>query len=220
MSFPYSHVTRANGTILTASIYNTDHQNHIDNNIPSTIDDASASVGEMQTTTTPGTVGAESLATTLEGEIQRLRYAIKEIKGSAQWYGVPTSSALFPLASADVVVGVNFIIDGVGVEIADGVAGFIEIPFACTITRASLLADQTGSIVLDLWKDTYANYQPTVADTITASAKPTIASGLKAQDATLTGWTVALAAGDILAVNVDSCTDITRCTLSLLVTKD
>lgn len=219
MSYPYSHVTRANGTILTASIYNTDHQNHIDNNIPSTIDDASASVGAMQTTTTPGTVGAESLATTLEGEIQRLRYAIKEIKGSAQWYGVPTSSALFPLASTPVVVGVNFIIDGVGVEIPDGVAGFIEIPFACTITRASLLADQTGSIVLDLWKDTYANYQPTVADTITAAAKPTIASGLKAQDTTLTGWTTSLAAGDILAVKVDSCTTITRCTLSLLVTK-
>lgn len=213
MGYPYTHTTRANGTILTASIYNTDHQNHIDNNIPSAIDDASSSVGSMQTTVDPGTAGSESLATTLEGEIHRLRFAIKEIKGTAQWYG--------PITPADPErVGVNFIVDGIGVAITPGVAGFIEIPFACTIVQASLLADQTGSIVVDLWKDSYANYQPTDADSITSATPLTIASALKAQDTTLSGWTVALAQGDVLAVNVDSCTDITRCTVSLVVTRD
>jgi len=86
MAFPYSHVTRANGTILTASIYNTDHQNHIDNNIPNTIDDYSSSVAVMQTVTDPGELSTESLALTLAGELERIRFAIKEMKGTAQWY--------------------------------------------------------------------------------------------------------------------------------------
>lgn len=89
MAYPYSHTTRANGTILTASIYNTDHQNHIDNNIPSSIDDMSGNASAMQVTTDPGGVGTESLATTLAGEIERIRFVIKEMKGTAQWYGAP-----------------------------------------------------------------------------------------------------------------------------------
>jgi len=82
-----------------------------------------------------------------------------------------------------------------------------------------MLADQSGSIVVDIWKDTYANFPPTDADTITASAPPTISSAQKSQDAILTGWTKAISAGNILAFNVDSCTTITRVTISLKVNK-
>jgi len=114
---------------------------------------------------------------------------------------------------------ITYVIDGGGSTITTGVKGDLEIPFACTITRSTLLADQSGSIVVDIWKDTYANYPPTVADTITASAKPTISATTKAQDATLTGWTTAIAAGDTLRFNVDSITTCTRVTLSLRVTR-
>ena len=41
----------------------------------------------------------------------------------------------------------------------------------------------------------------------------------KSQDSTLTGWTTAVAAGDILAFNVDSTATITRVTISLKVEK-
>lgn len=84
--FPYSHITRANGTILTAAIYNTDHQNHIDNNIPSSIDDLSSDVTTMKLMTDPGEVGSESLAVDLQGELERLRFAINEMKGTEFWY--------------------------------------------------------------------------------------------------------------------------------------
>ena len=114
---------------------------------------------------------------------------------------------------------ITFVIDGGGSTITTGVKGFLEIPFACTINRATLLADQSGSIVIDIWKDTYANYPPTVADTITASAKPTITTAVKSQDATLTGWTTSIAAGDILGYNVDSVTTIKRVTVALRVTR-
>lgn len=115
--------------------------------------------------------------------------------------------------------GIEFIIDGGGSEIADGIAGDVEIPFACTINAVTMLADQSGSIVVDIWKDTYANYPPTDADSITAAAVPTISAAVKSQDTTLTGWTTAIAAGNTLRYNVDSCSTITRCTICLKVTE-
>lgn len=143
--------------------------------------------------------------------------------------GTPTSGVLtnctgLPdagiLSTADVMIStITFIIDGGGATITTGVKGFLEIPFNCTINAATTLADQSGSIVIDIWKDTYANYPPTVADTITASAKPTISTATKAQDSTLTGWTTSITAGDILGFNVDSITTCQRVTLSLKVTK-
>jgi len=123
------------------------------------------------------------------------------------------------LAANQKLADIAFIIDGGGSTITTGVKGFLEIPFDCTINRATLLADQSGSIVVNIWKDTYANFPPTVADKITASAPPTIASATKAQDSTLTGWTTTITAGDVLAFNVDSVTTIQRVTLSLKVTK-
>jgi hypothetical protein len=42
---------------------------------------------------------------------------------------------------------------------------------------------------------------------------------VKSEDATLTGWTTAVAAGDTLRFNVDSVTTITRVVLTLEVTK-
>lgn len=117
------------------------------------------------------------------------------------------------------VTSITFVIDGGGSVITTGIKGDLEITFGCVINQVTLLSDQSGSIVVDIWKDTYANYAPTVADTITASAIPTITTNIKSQDATLTGWTTTINAGDILRFNVNSVTSITRLTLSLKVTK-
>jgi len=114
---------------------------------------------------------------------------------------------------------ITFIIDGSGSAITTGEKGDLTIPFACTINEWTLLADQSGSIVVDIWKDTYANYPPTVADTITGSAKPTISSSTKGQSSTLTGWTTTITAGDCLAFNVDSASTVQRVTLSLKFTR-
>jgi hypothetical protein len=105
----------------------------------------------------------------------------------------------------------------------NGMLGVIEVgayarwraPAAGTITKSTLLADVSGSIVVDVYKDTYANYPPMNADSITASAPPTISSATKAEDATLTGWTTSFAAGDVLIFQVESCSTITHATLLL-----
>lgn len=117
------------------------------------------------------------------------------------------------------VASIVYVIDGGGAIYSTGLKGYLQIPFNCTITSVSLLADQTGSTVIDVWKDTYNNFPPVVADSICASAKPTITSSNKSTNSTLTGWTKTITAGDVLAFNVDSVTSITRVTITLSVNR-
>lgn len=74
---------------------------------PQYMDDFSANTTEMRTTSDPGESGAESLATSLQGEIERLRFAILEIKqaldsGLNYWYESPTTNTTTgPTSSTD-----------------------------------------------------------------------------------------------------------------------
>jgi len=70
--------------------------------------------------------------------------------------------------------GLELIIDGGGSEIAVNTIIYRRIPFSCEIISASLMADQCGEIVVDIWKDIWANYPPINDDSITASAPLTI----------------------------------------------
>lgn len=118
-------------------------------------------------------------------------------------------------ASTSIVRTLNLVINGNGATITTGVAGDVELDFAATILRWTLLADRSGSIVVNVWKTAYAGFPPTVANKITASAPPTITTAQNAQSSTLTGWTTAISAGDTLRFNVDSVTSIQRVTLAL-----
>lgn len=100
-----------------------------------------------------------------------------------------------------------------------GDTAFVRVPFNCTITKSSLLGNTAGSIVVDIWKDTYANFPPTVADSICASAKPTLSSATKSEDSTLTGWTTSISAGDVLMFKIDSVSGLKSASLTLEVQK-
>lgn len=121
------------------------------------------------------------------------------------------------------VDALEFVIDGGGSALTTGMKGYLEVPYACTISQATLLADQSGSVVVDIFRSTYSAFAPPThpvsGDKLTASAPPTISSATKSQDATLTGWTTSLAAGDVLGFNVNSATTVTRVTCSLKVTR-
>lgn len=52
----------------------------------------------------------------------------------------------------------------------------IKIPWPGRIDAWTLTADAAGSIVIDIWKDTYTNYPPVVGDTIIAAGKPTLSA--------------------------------------------
>lgn len=106
-------------------------------------------------------------------------------------------------------------ISGSGYVLDTGIKVRIPIYFPGTIVEATLLADATGSVVVDIWKDTYGNYPPTDADSITAAAPLTLSGAIKTTDTTLTGWTTAIASGDTLIYNIDSCSGIRDLTVGL-----
>ena len=72
------------------------------------VDDHSGTAADMQVTADPGESGSESLPTDLGGEIERLRFALQEIKTAlgiqgAEWYSSPVNNkaAFLAFNSAD-----------------------------------------------------------------------------------------------------------------------
>ena len=110
---------------------------------------------------------------------------------------------------------VTLVIDGGSSAITTGFKAIVSLPVAGTWKKWRILADVSGSIVIDVWKDVFASYPPDVADTITAAAKPTLSSALSAESSVLTGWTTTFLAGDVLGFNVDSVTTVTKISLFL-----
>ncbi len=129
------------------------------------------------------------------------------------------TASIVDVTGANATGSIGFLIDGGGAPITPGLKGTLAVPFDCTITSWVLMADTTGSVTIDLWKSSFAAYPPSAANSITASAKPAIAADLKATSSTLTGWTSAIAAGDILAFNVDAASAITRVSVGFAITR-
>jgi hypothetical protein len=115
---------------------------------------------------------------------------------------------------------VGLVIDGRGDVITTGYKKAAPIPYDGMIVGWYLLADQTGSIVIDVWKDVWSAYPPTVADTIAGSEKPTLVSQQQNQDHDLTTWTRRVAAGDVIAFNVDSASILTQVHLQIRIRPD
>jgi len=110
-------------------------------------------------------------------------------------------------------IAIGITVDGSGSALTTGSKGFRTIPDAATIVGWQIVTDQSGSIVFDIKKCAHANFPTT--SSICASAKPTVSSAQIAHDETLTGWTTAIDAGDILEFVVDSASTVTRATLTL-----
>lgn len=134
----FSITSRAIGTILTAAIYNGDRQQIVDNLYPAMFDDASTDLTAFRVTVTPGTVGSESLPTSLLGEIQRMRFVIKAIGAAidstvAQWYQVPANAFANGLHAARpaAVAGSFYISTNTKMlSVGTGAGVWYELPFA------------------------------------------------------------------------------------------
>lgn len=120
-------------------------------------------------------------------------------------------------------IGVEFVMDGGGAQLSTGLRGILQVPFAGIITGVSMLGDQTGSAVVGIWRCSNANYgpptHPVAGDSITGATPPTIVSGTKYADTTLTGWTLPFSVNDVFAYNINSVTNFTRLAVCLTVTK-
>lgn len=125
-----------------------------------------------------------------------------------------TATGTAPFRSIGITIG-----DGVNV-ITTGIKGAIQVPFTCTILSWTILSTDpsitSGSISIDILKSTYAGYSGSLAS-IVAAAPPAVTTATKNTSSTLTGWTTAITAGDVIQFNVSSITSLTRAVLQLRV---
>jgi hypothetical protein len=117
--------TWATGDTLTASDLNAEFDNIINNLVPEGIDDYSASTTEMRSVADPYPSSAESLATSLEGELERLRYQILELKKSIQpsnvtyWYQDTPTAGVFTISGSS--VGINDTSPSYALDVTGGI---------------------------------------------------------------------------------------------------
>ena len=86
----YTQDPRVTATNLTTSFRTVAQTNMI----WSCLDDYSGDISQMGTTTDPYPSGSPSLATTGQGELERLRFVLKKITGWSQWYAHTESFTL------------------------------------------------------------------------------------------------------------------------------
>lgn len=115
---------------------------------------------------------------------------------------------------------IEWVLDGHGAGIVTGTYGYLEVPFAATITAATVLADAVATATVDIWRCTYAQFDggvthPAPGDSICGATPPTISAAAKSSDSVLTTWTTTLNAGDVLAFYVNADTTATQITVAL-----
>ena len=121
---------------------------------------------------------------------------------------IPASSSV-GLTANQKVRTLGVVVDGSGTVLTTGQKGYKPSPWTGTIIGWRIVGDVSGSCVFDIWKDIFANYPPTVADTITAAAKPTVTTAFAAQSTAVGTWNTTVTAGDVFGWNLDSITSFT-----------
>ena len=109
------------GETLTAADLNAEFDNLLTNLTPTGVDDTSSTTAAMQAVADPYPAGVLSQPTSLQGEIQRLRYMIKALSGQSYWYIHPPSS--LAIISGN---GAN-IASAATVDLSTATGGFIHI---------------------------------------------------------------------------------------------
>lgn len=161
-----------------------------------------------------GTIDTGSLLTT--ASISGDTITFTKGNGSTFPIVVPTGSS-GPTPGGVLSGSFGVTVDGAGSAITTGNKGYVVVPYGGTITGWTLIADQSGSCVIDVWKA--AGTIPALSDSITGTEKPTLASQQINSDINLTTWTSSVSPGDIFAFNVDSASTLTRVNLSIYITK-
>ena len=91
-TFSIPLITVIPGQIISAALWNGEYTNIYNNFIPAGMDDYSVNDSQMQVQTDPFPSGATSRATSLQGEIERLRFQLANILGETYWYNDPDAT--------------------------------------------------------------------------------------------------------------------------------
>jgi len=92
---------------------------------------------------------------------------------------------------------------------------WVQAPASGTLTGLQMVADQSGSVTVDVQYATYSSY-PTTYDQCGSSSKPTLSSAQK-YSTDCSAWSrKTVSAGDWLVFIIESCSSITRLNISLM----
>ncbi len=118
--------------------------------------------------------------------------------------------------TARIIKSIGISIDGGGAVLVAGVKGYVEVPVACTIISATILADQSGSIAIETWRTNSASMPPTRAGVLFTNV---LTTSQASTDSTLANATsLTLATQDRLGWNIiTNALSVTRVTLQLRV---
>jgi len=104
--------------------------------------------------------------------------------------------------------------------LASGAKGYVNIPYDCIITSYFLFGDVAGSILLDVQRVGYADFPPSIDDSICGSSRPKLESAQNASDEALMGWSTQLRQGDVLGFEILTVSGLKTVDISLLVTRN
>ena len=105
--------------------------------------------------------------------------------------------------------------------ITNGTTAYAQVPYNGTITGWTLVAAQSGSCTVTVFKDTYANYPPTSPTDNIFTVQPALVSQIKNQDLapTFVGSQATVVAGDWIGFTISGVSLVSWVNLTLLITK-
>lgn len=134
---------------------------------------------------------------------------------------VTTPAATAPSQSVAATLAANLKTGSFGIT-ADGITSIIQVGqatasvtmnYSGTISGWSISANAIGSIQFDIWKA--SGVIPVFADSIVASAPPTLTAAQFITSTTMTGWTLSFVAGDVFGFYVNSISTLKNATLTV-----
>lgn len=87
--------------------------------------------------------------------------------------------------------------------------------YGCEVESWSLYGNVVGSIELDIWRGTHAEWPHSDGESIVGGNYPALVGAEKARDTVLAGWTTAIGEDDTLTIHKRSSTYIDKATLVL-----
>jgi|TARA_R100000030_G_scaffold24802_1_gene17985 hypothetical protein len=124
----------------------------------------------------------------------QITFATPPASSSVPFFGVALAN------TADLTRTINYVVDNGSRPMTIGNKGYLTIDVTGNIQSFVLLADNIGTLELDIRKCNFDDFP--AGTSICGNSRPELNNEVKKSDITLTGWTKQLNAGDILQYEV------------------
>lgn len=136
----------------------------------------------------------------------------------SSWELVSNKPLTYPPSDHNHSGTINFGWDGGGGTIVAPQSLDLLIPFSGIFTGWTILSDVSAIVDIQIWKDTYSAYPPTLDDSITQASSISLNGDTKSVgDAS--GWNAGFSENDVIRLHLVSCSGSTRLSVNLYYTR-